>query len=740
MSATRKPPDTTNAPIGQVGAVSYAGVLPWSDLSWIDQTEHVPELIWPNSVKTYHQMRSDSQCNGLYLGCTMPIRRYRWLVAPNGARDEVVAKFAEDVNLPIQGDESKNKPRTHDKFNWGDFLRQALLGCIYGHYFFEIVGDASRGDGMWHLAGIAPRPPSTIMQINVDDQGGLVWIKQAVGNQAPTLPANRIIPMVWDREGGNWFGRSMFRCVYKNWLIKDRLIRVDAMKHDRNGLGVPWIEAPAGASKSQIEYLNSLAQAFRAGDMSGAATPAGAKLQLVGTTGSIPDTVGSIQYHDESMARAFLMMFIQLGQTRSGSRALGDSFIDYFSLTQQTIAMWIEDTMAYFLIEDWVNWNYGEEENIPLIVHDRDPDPELALADLSLMVQNNIIHVDDELEAFIRDRYMLPQFDPNAKSTPEENKPNPPSPMIVQNVTPKPGNEDQQTGESESQPPDEQASYRHGYETRDYGGGRRKAQVVAVDSLLLLPDRALRRQPYTQEVRASVNFRQMDDQINTAQTTLVNKMKQDQLAQIADLEKQIAEANSALDTLAAIETDPIHADAIQSAMVDMMNVGSKSAVEEAVSQGKSVALPDLTALVGSLSDRAKAIDMILAKALSQAAANKAVQVTGPTVDPSEVARKVGEYLSELSDSYLESQMNGALQQAMNTGRAAVMSDADPSGIYSSELLDTNTCDECTAIDGTQYDNMDDAMVDYPTGGYVDCAGGPNCRGTLVATYGEAPEG
>ena len=713
-------------PVGEMGQVTIGGVLPWSDLGWVDQSEHVPELTWPKSMQTYHQMRTDSQCQGLYLGCTMPIRRYNWVVDPNGAKDEVVQAFADDVNLPVQGDTQANKPRTRDKFNWGNFLRQALLATVYGFYYFENVGTIGP-DGKWHLVDIAPRPPATIMQVNVNDQGALVSVKQAVGVHSPEIPASRLLPMVWDLEGANWFGRSMFRCVYKNWLIKDRLLRVDAMKHDRNGLGVPWIEAPPGATTQQIEYLNSLAQSFRAGDMAGAATPAGSKLQLVGTTGGIPDTVASIKMHDEAMSRAFLMMFIQLGQTHSGARALGESFIDYFSLTQETIAMWVCDTVSEYLIEDWVDWNYGEDELAPRIVHERNPDPDLAVADLVQLVANNVIHVDEELETYIRDRYLLPP------AMPETETPNPPE--LVQPTEP---NTAPPTEPGAPIVPGEQPS--NTLPMVSGGSDRRRVQSAVVDSLLPLPKRTLRRQPYKQEVQAAVDYAKLDQIYETEQGKLVNNVKQDQAKQIKQLQEQIIAAKGDLDVLAELQADPIHQATLQKSMVDMASKGSETALEEAKRQGVTIPPPSLTVTNAQLADRAGAVDQVLARSLSETAARKALSLSGTTKTPKQVADAVGKHLSGLSTSYLEDQLGGTLQQSLNAGRKAVMDDGDPNAIYSSELLDKNTCEYCVAIDGKQYPDLDAAEMDYPTGGYMDCMGGPRCRGTLIAVYGEVEEG
>jgi hypothetical protein len=583
---------------------------------------------------------------------------------------------------------------------------------------------------MWHLVDMAPRPPSTISQVKVDEQGALVSIKQAVGISSPEIPATRITPMVWDLEGGNWFGRSMFRCVYKNWLIKDRLLRVDAMKHDRNGLGVPWIEAPVGATKQQIEYLNQLAQSFRAGDLAGAATPAGAKLTLVGTTGSIPDTVNSIKMHDEAMSRAFLMMFLQLGQTQSGARALGDSFIEYFTMAQETIALWIEDTVSEFLIEDWVDWNYGEDELTPRIEHERNPDPDLSIADLAALVSNNIVHVDPELESYFRDKYALPSYTPPEPTSPEP-APNPTDVTVQEDIT---GTEPTSETPTVSQPPVTVQP-----PNKAVTGKRRKVTTLAVSSLLPLPNRTLRRQPYKHEVQAAVDYAHLDTLFDTHQGSLVNAVKKGQSTQIKQLQEQIIGAKGNLDTLAQIQADPVHTTVIQQHMVDMSTEGAKSAIGEAKRQGKTIAMPDMTAANASLAQRAASTDQVLARSLSEAGARKALSLT-PGLKPPVVAETVGNYLNNLSTSYLQDQLGGALQQALNTGRKEVFDDGNPNTLYASELLDSNTCDDCVEVDGTEYTDLDSAEADYPTGGYMDCAGGPRCRGTLVGVYGEVEEG
>lgn len=93
----------------------------------------------------------------------------------------------------------------------------------------------------------------------------------------------------------------------------------------------------------------------------------------------------------------------------------------------------------------------------------------------------------------------------------------------------------------------------------------------------------------------------------------------------------------------------------------------------------------------------------------------------------------------LSDAGPLNQGSRAANTAGGVGRTAGAGHVDaPFRAYASELIDTATCIPCAQVDGTEYDTEAAAAVDYPFGQFVDCQGGPNCRGMLVYVYeGEA---
>jgi hypothetical protein len=336
--------------------------------SWwsVDDYEQTPELRWPLSIDVYDRMRrTDAQVASVLRAVTLPIRRTPWWVDPNGARDEVVEQIAADLGLPIKGADPVPQ-RTKDRFSWSEHLRNALLMLTFGHMFFEQVVRLD-DQGKVRLRKLGPRMPRTVVAVNVDDDGGLISIEQAAGATKVIIPVDRLVAYVNDREGGNWFGTSLLRSAYKHWIIKDRLLRVQAQTIDRNGMGVP--RYTGAENEESLDNGLALATKWRSGDNAGAAIPFGAKLDLVGVSGALPNAEPAVRYHDEQIARAVLAHFLNLG-TQTGSWALGSTFADFFTNSLQGVCEAVRDTSQQHVIEDLVDWNWGPDEQAPLLGFD----------------------------------------------------------------------------------------------------------------------------------------------------------------------------------------------------------------------------------------------------------------------------------------------------------------------------------------------------------------------------------
>jgi len=398
--------------IGYVQAPNYN----W----WQYDNETTPELVWPQSVYVYDQMRrQDAQVGSVLRAVTETLLRTPWRIDPAGARARVTKFVADDLGLPIVGKKPSPPPRLKDRFSWPSHLREALLMLPMGHAYFEQVYRVTPDGSAAHLRKLAYRPAKTIERIDVAADGGLVAIKQywtQTDREPRPIPVNHLVAYIHAKEGGNWLGTSILRNCYKNWLLKDRLLRVQAQTIERNGMGIPLYKA--AETETDLSKGLGMATAWRAGEAAGSAVPFGADLVLRGVEGTLPDAMPVIEYHDSQIARAVLAHFLNLGQ-QTGSWALGTTFADFFTMSLQTLAEQIRDTATQHIVEDLVDINFGEDEPAPRLVFDEIGSRQAATAQaLKTLVDAGVIHPDEVLEETSRQQYGLPPADPATATTP----------------------------------------------------------------------------------------------------------------------------------------------------------------------------------------------------------------------------------------------------------------------------------------------------------------------------------
>ena len=686
--------------LGHGGTGALGSVNRWSLAAAmdVDDPEEEPALAWPESIRVFNKMRrTDAQVAATLKFVTLPILRTPKRLDPNGAPDEVVRMVADDLDLPVIGMDPTTTGRKRDRWTFAQHLPLAMLSLTFGHMFFEQVYRIV--DGRARIRKLAPRLPSTIAAINVAPDGGLIGIEQrpwmdpskpnATIKNIP-IPVERLVAYVTDREGANWYGTSILRSAYKHWMLKDRLYRVQAMTIERNGMGVPVVEGTQpGATPAQEAQAAQLASAYRAGDGAGGHVPYGFRLRLVGVEGTLPDPLPAIQHHDESIARNVLAQFLMLGQTQSGSRALGDSFMDAFMLAEQAVMEQVIETANRYIIEDLVDLNFGPDVPAPRIVATEIGAEQSVTAEaLEGLIRVGGITPDPELENWLRRAYRMP-----LKSESPDPAPNVPT------------------------------------------------VVPAPPAIAASEGSAFWRQPTAIELAARTDFAAMNTAWQTSVDDVVAKWKTMRAGQVDELVEAITAAVDAgdLEALGKLTaTTGSGAALLTEAMEAVAEAARDAAIAEATAQGLTPATPDDVLVFGTLPSRAAATDALLASSLSETAGRHALRLAADGADGASVAASVRDHVDGLNDQWLVDQLGGAITAAQNNARSAVFRENRPTRIYASELLDKATCANCSAIDGTEYASLSDAEAAYPTGGYADCLGGPRCRGTLVAVWDESP--
>lgn len=671
-----------------------------------DILETIPDLLYPESVYTFGKMRTDPQLTAVLNAYTLPLRQAPKYVDPAGCRAEVVKLVADDLGLPVLGKENKPGPARRRGVDFDEHFRIALLNLVFGHMPFaqryEIVNEQAR------LIELAERMPTTIAEIQTNDDGTLKGIIQ-YGEKDP-VPARNLVWYVHEREGSAWQGRSMLRSAYGAWLLKHEMWRVLATSNRRFGMGVPVVNAPPGATGEQITQAQLLASAIRVGDQSGVSLPDGFTYTLQGITGGTPDTLSFIRYLDGQMAQMALASVLNLDASPNGSRALGDTFVNLLLTSLNAIGKEMASTLTKLAVQ-MVDYNYGEDENAPrIVIGDAGSRPEITAEAIVALMGAGAVTPDDELEAWTRERWSLPE-------KPDEPEPDPaPVPPVL----------DPDIGLPVPSP--EPAPDALPGSTGSQVAARRRRHSVRATA-------AQRRKLTDMEAAAQVDPDRLDSQWSSQLDFLMRNWSTISRTQRQEITDQIAAAvdDDKVDALAALAVDSDDAALLLAeAMQAMAEDAADEMKREARDQGVTVSGEEID--TDRLTEIAAAVATIIGSSLANSAGREALRIWSSGSTGAEVADGVDDHMRTLSDSYLRDQLGNALSTAQNHGRQAVMSAAPPAKYFASEVLDTNTCDNCRAIDGQQFVDMDQAEEAYASGGYRLCEGRLRCRGIVVAVW------
>jgi len=304
--------------------------------------------------------KSDSQVGGLMRVIKLPIREVEWEIKDG---KEEIRQFIEDnIKNDLHG-------------SWDDFIRLTLTMLDFGFCVFEKVFMYDRNAGKYKWKKFVYLPQPTIKEIVGEKDGGLKKITQYSATDTElgellqeTIDIGSDYLLVFTNEKeGDWYGTSLFRNIYGNAQIKDVLMKIDAIKHDRFGVGIPWMRLKPGYKTEDMTIAVTTMKRMRSHEYAYMIVPPGAEdpqlLMMTGNDGTA--VLKSIQYHDEQMSKSLLAQFLDLGTSQSGNRALGESFINLFLMSLNGITKQIEETFSQYAIKQLVDINFGPQKEYP---------------------------------------------------------------------------------------------------------------------------------------------------------------------------------------------------------------------------------------------------------------------------------------------------------------------------------------------------------------------------------------
>lgn len=350
----------------EVGELGESGTNKWG--GFIDE-EYNRYLSGRDAMRVYDEMRkADSTVGAGLLAIKNPLRRAKWYIEPVSTEDPIEIEKAAFIEWNLK--EGMETP-------WDDFLRQALLYLDFGVLPFEKVWDVLMYEGKSRIGirKLAPRMPKSILEWEVTINGAkMPGIRQQAMQKVGAdiqIPMDKLLVFVLDKEGDNWWGTSILRRAYKNWDMKSKLEEVDAMAHERQGLGVPFAIIPDAMTDQDKKTARNILKNFRAHDEQYLIMTEKVKVEFLDMhANTTKDPSNSLQYHSRQILLSMLVQFLQLGSKEgsSGSWALSADHSELFLQSIEGIAQNLCDTINRFLIPQLVDANYPGSERYPRLV------------------------------------------------------------------------------------------------------------------------------------------------------------------------------------------------------------------------------------------------------------------------------------------------------------------------------------------------------------------------------------
>lgn len=400
-------------------------------------------------VKTYREMSDNDPVIGAFLyAIEKVITRLEWRVdaysdkTADGDSDDTDRETAEFVESCLY-DMSDS---------WDTTLSSIMSMAVYGWSYHEIVykqrvgpdhKDPSRRskftDGKVGWRKWPVRSQETLWQWEFDTDGGCQGMWQVdpwVGHGSTLIPIEKALLFRTTAQRGNPEGRSLLRNAYRPWWFKRRIEEIEAIGVERDLAGLPVAFVPpeylaSTATPAQQQVLAAIQQivtGIKRNENEGVIFPlvfddAGHRmfdLTLLSSGGSRQfDTDKVVSRYDQRIAMTVLSDFILLGHERVGSFALGTTKMDLWTMSVDSIAKTIADTINQHAIPRLLRLNGMDATRAPSLTYS-----EVAHVDLteistfvSQMAQAGVISPDPGLEDHLRELAGLPPANHGVEET-----------------------------------------------------------------------------------------------------------------------------------------------------------------------------------------------------------------------------------------------------------------------------------------------------------------------------------
>lgn len=352
--------------------------------------------------------RSDSQIKAALSVIKLPLMSSDWHIEP--ASDEEV-----DVRIAQWVEDHLIDGLVHSwDFNLRHILLHLDMGVMPFELVWEVLDDPDFNRPLMTLVDLAPRMPRTIIEWQLDDNGRLTGVKQSTTEREVSIPADKLLVFVNEQEGSNYRGVSILRAARKDWVLKERSQKTNAIALEKRAAGVDVGTLQDGGSHN-ADAKKAAGEKALMGVMvherSYILETDDFKYRVQGIEGSILDPLPTIKYYDLMILRGVLAEFLAMGGDGSGSLAMHRDKSSFFLMALGGMAKGVTGPINMDLIPRMVKANFPEATGMPKLVHSRLDRRDIeALSDsLAKLIPVGVIGSDPGIESELRDLLELPE-------------------------------------------------------------------------------------------------------------------------------------------------------------------------------------------------------------------------------------------------------------------------------------------------------------------------------------------
>jgi phage gp29-like protein len=394
-------PAQSGQEIGASGTYFFRG--------YITAEEYSIDLQGKYGLQVYDVMRkSDPTVHTILNVCKQPILSADWDI-------ETASDDPKDVEIADRA--------RYEFFNrnitFTDLMREGLTFLDFGFFIAELVFEKAEFDGKLYIGvkKVASRKQRSILKFELDNkEPGITQILPKGG--MAEIPRSKLIYVVNDQEGENYFGISMLRYVYKPWKIKDSLEIMNAVALENAALGTPYIKKGINnetTAESELAKVRTLLRQQRANEEGFIEYPASIEVGWFDKrTQSTKDVMPTIQYYDHQITLSVLAQFLMLGSFGgSGSRATSEDHSALFTKALKSVARLWQQAFQRDILNRWVDLNYSDLPNgYPKLVFNNIADNDITAISnaISSLVTSGAIRADRDMENRLRVMMSMPEI------------------------------------------------------------------------------------------------------------------------------------------------------------------------------------------------------------------------------------------------------------------------------------------------------------------------------------------